>query len=302
MRPHLSRFQLQFASIEFKASLGSIVIWNKDCTLVFTMLVAAPILNKRISPLFDVARNLLLVNTENKEKFERCRIYLEELDLAVKSKRIADIGVNVLICGAISKPLEVMLVSAGVRVVPNTCGQAEEVLLAFISGQLAKRSFLMPGCRGQRRRFGIHHRQRSSWQTNEGKKDLVRTGRRNTMPGGDRTGPAGMGPTTGRARGYCNRFAVPGFANGGGRRGNRFGGRSGGWGNRFWYHAAGLSGWQGKAMDQPGSELSAFGQDARTKEELLEGLKAQVAFLEDTLSDIGKQIANLETDMTENSE
>ena len=33
------------------------------------------------------------------------------------------------------------------------------------------------------------------------------------MPGGDRTGPRGMGAMTGRAAGYCAGFGVPGYAN-----------------------------------------------------------------------------------------
>ncbi|MBA7569646.1 hypothetical protein ES708_11387 [subsurface metagenome] len=33
------------------------------------------------------------------------------------------------------------------------------------------------------------------------------------MPGGDRTGPTGMGPMTGRGVGYCAGYQVPGFAN-----------------------------------------------------------------------------------------
>ena len=33
------------------------------------------------------------------------------------------------------------------------------------------------------------------------------------MPGGDRTGPGGMGPMTGRAAGYCAGYQVPGFMN-----------------------------------------------------------------------------------------
>ena len=33
------------------------------------------------------------------------------------------------------------------------------------------------------------------------------------MPSGDRTGPAGLGPMTGRAAGYCAGYAVPGYAN-----------------------------------------------------------------------------------------
>ena len=35
----------------------------------------------------------------------------------------------------------------------------------------------------------------------------------NAMPRGDRTGPMGMGPMTGRAAGYCAGYGVPGYAN-----------------------------------------------------------------------------------------
>jgi hypothetical protein len=33
------------------------------------------------------------------------------------------------------------------------------------------------------------------------------------MPMGDRTGPMGLGPLTGRGAGFCAGFKVPGFAN-----------------------------------------------------------------------------------------
>jgi len=33
------------------------------------------------------------------------------------------------------------------------------------------------------------------------------------MPRGDRTGPAGIGPMTGRAAGYCAGYNTPGFMN-----------------------------------------------------------------------------------------
>ena len=32
------------------------------------------------------------------------------------------------------------------------------------------------------------------------------------MPRGDRTGPAGMGPMTGRGMGYCTGYDAPGYA------------------------------------------------------------------------------------------
>ena len=39
------------------------------------------------------------------------------------------------------------------------------------------------------------------------------------MPGGDRTGPLGRGPMTGRAIGYCAGFSHPGYSNFGNARG-----------------------------------------------------------------------------------
>lgn len=49
------------------------------------------------------------------------------------------------------------------------------------------------------------------------------------MPRGDRTGPAGAGPMTGRGMGYCAGYNVPGYAN------PCFGRSLGrGFGRRFW--------------------------------------------------------------------
>jgi hypothetical protein len=50
------------------------------------------------------------------------------------------------------------------------------------------------------------------------------------MPRGDRTGPWGAGPMTGRAAGYCAGYPVPGFMNPGRGYGRGFGR---GWGRGF---------------------------------------------------------------------
>ncbi len=84
------------------------------------------------------------------------------------------------------------------------------------------------------------------------------------MPRGDRTGPNGMGPMTGRGLGYCTGSSTPGFttpaprigagfrrgAGGRGRSGFVGRGRAGGFargagqhGNRNMYYATGLPGW-----------------------------------------------------------
>jgi hypothetical protein len=56
-------------------------------------------------------------------------------------------------------PLEKMLRGADVEVLGRTCGEAEQVLRAFIDGKMTEQSFLMPGCSHRRRlrtRRGLH--------------------------------------------------------------------------------------------------------------------------------------------------
>jgi hypothetical protein len=51
-----------------------------------------------------------------------------------------------------------MLVSAGMTVIPNACGPAEDIIRSFVSGKFTDRSFLMPGCcRHNRNRGGQRH-------------------------------------------------------------------------------------------------------------------------------------------------
>lgn len=75
------------------------------------------------------------------------------------------------------------------------------------------------------------------------------------MPRGDGTGPAGMGPMTGRAAGYCAGYSAPGFTNGAVRGGfggyGGRGGRGGGRGRRNWYYATGVPGWARAAQGMP---------------------------------------------------
>ena len=107
------------------------------------------------------------------------------------------------------------------------------------------------------------------------------------MPRGDRTGPMGMGPMTGRGLGYCAGFAGPGFTRGGGRgmgRGMGFGGR--GW--RNWFHATGLPGW----MRASGAGMPMGAPDPGTEKEMLQGqmqaLQAELEALQNRLNDLEK--------------
>lgn len=142
------------------------------------MVVAMPTWNGRVSPVLDVAGRILVVEVEKDAEISRRESDLEESRLTDRSNRIHGLGVEILICGAVSRPLEETLGAAGVRVIPHICGPVEEVLCAFLAGQLGDGAFLMPGCCGrrQRRRWrgkhalgnaGFGRRKRGEPSTNE---------------------------------------------------------------------------------------------------------------------------------------
>ncbi len=117
------------------------------------MKVSIPTRAGRVSPVFDVARQLLVVTIEEGRESFREQAAIEETQLSARVRCVTSLGVDVLICGAISMQLEAMLVSAGVRVIPHTCGAVEEIIQAFESGRLTDEEYLMPGCCGRRRRI-----------------------------------------------------------------------------------------------------------------------------------------------------
>ncbi len=124
------------------------------------------------------------------------------------------------------------------------------------------------------------------------------------MPGGDGTGPGGMGPMTGRAAGYCTGFGAPGSMNiGSGRAYWGFaGGRGGrrGWRNR--YYATGLTGWQRAGFGWPmwgnpwfqGSPYRAGTGPVMSDEQELSSLREQAGYLEETIAGIRQRIEEIE--------
>ncbi len=120
------------------------------------------------------------------------------------------------------------------------------------------------------------------------------------MPRGDRTGPAGAGPMTGRGAGYCTGHGMPGYMNpvpgrgfggrgagpglgrGGGRRGGGFGGR--GWRHR--YYATGLPGWMRCGMPAPVPGMPPAGQEKEMLRQQAEALRSEIDLINKRLSEL----------------
>ena len=112
------------------------------------MKVAIPIWENRVSPVLDTASRLLVIDVENRQETSRSETYLEGLDLFRRCFRIQNLGVDILICGAISRPYYRELAATGIHVISGISGNPEDVLKAYLKGTLSHSRFTMPGCRG----------------------------------------------------------------------------------------------------------------------------------------------------------
>jgi predicted Fe-Mo cluster-binding NifX family protein len=126
------------------------------------MKIGITVWGKRISPVFDAARTLLITDIANarqvKSELVQCRPEQPESMLRL----LQDNGVNVLITGAISREPACRIEASGIQLISFIAGRADQVLARFIEGNSIT-GYHMPGCcnsagnghgRGQRCRKG----------------------------------------------------------------------------------------------------------------------------------------------------
>ena len=110
------------------------------------------------------------------------------------------------------------------------------------------------------------------------------------MPGFDGTGPQGMGPMTGGARGYCAMGAGANWRPGFGR------GRGMGRGRGFhhWYWATGAPGWARAGWGWPGYTNNPYYPTQVSPEQEVDMLRGEAEALKLELDDVQKRISALE--------
>jgi predicted Fe-Mo cluster-binding NifX family protein len=101
--------------------------------------------NNRIAPQFDAARHTYIVEVRS-EAIVAEHLEAFKLKLPVqKVRRLVELGVGTLVCGAISRPIQALLMAQGIHVVPFVAGELGEVIQAWINDELANDLFAMPG-------------------------------------------------------------------------------------------------------------------------------------------------------------
>lgn len=109
------------------------------------MTLAAPVWEGRISPVFDVAGHLLLVDVDDGIETSRREKTVDSPTPHGWPSALSELGVRLLICGAISDELAAALARHGVRIIPWIRGEVDQVLQAYLAGELPDPRFVMPG-------------------------------------------------------------------------------------------------------------------------------------------------------------
>jgi predicted Fe-Mo cluster-binding NifX family protein len=158
------------------------------------MITALTVWENLISPVFDSSHTLLVAEIENKEITNR---HYEPFDPSLPSLfagRLKSLGVEVLICGAISQLPSDIIEAIGIKLLPFISGHTDEVLENLVKDKSIVPEFLMPGC-------GF----RNNKNYCKGKKQFRHYQKKgvNHMPRGDGTGSKSKGLGKGKGPGRC---------------------------------------------------------------------------------------------------
>ncbi len=126
------------------------------------MKVALTVWKDRISPVFDVSKEAMLIEVLDDKIQSTCRFDILASTTLGKIRWFVEQRITVLICGAISESLFREFKFHQITVHGFITGPLDEVIGAFLQGNLDEERFAMPGCgRGCRgRRDGRHNRRR----------------------------------------------------------------------------------------------------------------------------------------------
>ncbi len=123
------------------------------------MKIAISIWDGRVSPVMDTASTLLIAEVVNGVEVSRKVITIPPANICGRASFISGLGIDLLICGAISHRFEQMLLADGVKLMPWFRGDIDDVIAAHLNGNLQYQNFCLPGS-DRRGRYGRKCRRR----------------------------------------------------------------------------------------------------------------------------------------------
>jgi predicted Fe-Mo cluster-binding NifX family protein len=122
-------------------------------------MVALPVYKERISPLLDVAKKFAVYEIEDGEIRQKITLDIHSDEEPERVDRLRDIGVSVIIGGAVSGFMSGIIREKGIRLISWTNGPVDEIIESYLEGML-KPDIVNPRAGCKRRKRG----NRNTWQ------------------------------------------------------------------------------------------------------------------------------------------
>jgi predicted Fe-Mo cluster-binding NifX family protein len=128
------------------------------------MKLAIPIWEGRVSNVFDFAHKAVIVELSAAKELARSEVTLAGQGPA-RLVKLRQLGIDTLICGAISRVSASWASACGIRLFPYVTGSIDEVIEAFKNERLGSERFALPG-----RWPGVQRplRRRAGWRGRRG--------------------------------------------------------------------------------------------------------------------------------------
>ena len=102
---------------------------------------------QRLSPVFDSADTLLIVEIKNKKIIKKTYKAFNPKTDNNFTENLIHLGIKVLICGAITQLHASLIEDSTIKLIPFIGGNVNDIIKTYAVGDSLTPTFLMPGCR-----------------------------------------------------------------------------------------------------------------------------------------------------------
>lgn len=113
------------------------------------MKIAVSEYENNVATTFDFANEVIVFSCENDKVLKREHVLLNDQFIPLRGMKLKNLGIDTLICGAISNPSAFMLHHHGIEVISGITGNVETVLQEFLIGNINSPQYWLPGFTGK---------------------------------------------------------------------------------------------------------------------------------------------------------
>ena len=124
-------------------------------------LIAIPVFEERISPLLDVAERFVIYEVNEKQITQKIIISLNAETERMRIQKLKELGVSVIVSGAVSRYLSCIIEESGIRHIPWIIGRIDDVIILYLENALISVLPEKGSCGGMMRKRRLHGRDES---------------------------------------------------------------------------------------------------------------------------------------------